>query len=470
MFIKTRFAPSPTGELHFGNIRTALYSWLYAKKYNGSFILRIEDTDLMRSKDVYSKKIINTLKWLNLDWDEGPYFQSKKIKHYQDIISYMLKNKLAYKCYCGYKKLNFIKKNQILNKEKPRYNGFCRNLKDNFQSLNKYVIRFKNPLFGKVSFFDSIRGKITFKNSELDDLIIQRENGMPTYNFCVVIDDMESKITHIIRGEDHINNTPRQINIFNSLGAKLPSYSHLSLILNSKHKILSKRDNSSKVLEYKNLGYFPEAILNYIVRLGWSHKNQEIFSINEMIELFNLKSINKSASIFDEKKLLWVNKHYMSSSSIKKIKKNLIFFFKKHKLNFENGPKLNIIIKAFSKRCSTVLELFNSISIFYQNNINNYNDEYIRLYLNKNSVEIIEKIYQIFLGLSVWNEFELLHSIKNFSIVNNILLKNLIIPLRIALIGKIHSIGIDKILFFFGKKKTLLFLKKFLKYIKKIFV
>ncbi|CAL4318255.1 Glutamate--tRNA ligase [Buchnera aphidicola (Periphyllus testudinaceus)] len=470
MVIKTRFAPSPTGELHFGNIRTALYSWLYARKNNGIFVLRIEDTDMFRSKNIFSKKIIKTLKWLKLNWDEGPYFQSTRIEHYKNIILMMLKKKIAYKCYCGKTKLNLIKEHQILKGEKPRYDGTCRNLNKNFTSLNKYVVRFKNPEYGKVFFNDSIRGKITFNNNELDDLIIQRENGIPTYNFCVVIDDMESNITHVIRGEDHINNTPRQINILNSLGSKIPSYAHLSMIVDSNRKVLSKRSDSAKVLEYKKFGYFPEAILNYIVRLGWSHKNKEIFSVKEMINLFNFNSITKSPSIFDKKKLLWLNKYYMNLKSEKKIKKIIFPFFYKNKIDFEINTKLNKILKTFSPHCSTVLELFNSIKFFYVKKNIKFNKEQIKIYLNKKSIYILEKLYNIFLKLIDWNEINILKSIKSLSLSLKVALKDVIIPIRISLIGKIHSLGINKILFFIGKKESLKRLKNFIKYLKIIFI
>ncbi|WP_343183594.1 glutamate--tRNA ligase [Buchnera aphidicola] len=470
MLVKTRFAPSPTGELHFGNIRTALYSWLYARKNNGVFLLRIEDTDLIRSKSIFSKKIIKTLKWLKLDWDEGPYFQSQRINHYKNIILEMLEKKIAYKCYCGNEKLNLIKKNKILKGEKPRYDGTCRNLNKDFNSLNKYVVRFKNPLYGKISFVDLVRGKITFNNNELDDLIIQRENGIPTYNFCVVIDDMESKITHIIRGEDHINNTPRQINILNSLGAKLPSYAHLSMIVDSHRKTLSKRNNSVNVLEYKKLGFFPESILNYIVRLGWSHKNKEIFNISEMIKLFNFNSITKSPSIFDKKKLLRLNKYYLNINSLKKNKRILISLFEKNNINFKKGPELKKIIKTFSPHCSTIFELFNSILFFFKNNKIKFDKKYVKTYLNKKSIYILKKLYIILINLKNWNSKDILKSIKNLSISLCIKLREIILPVRIALLGTIHSLSINKILFFMGKKKSLLKLKKFLKYIIKIFI
>lgn len=465
MMIKTRFAPSPTGNLHFGNIRTALYSWLYARKNNGIFVLRIEDTDKKRSKSIFSKNIFNTLKWLRLYWDEGPFFQSKKIQYYQEIITYMLKQGLAYKCYCNSDILLHIKKNKIINKEKPRYDGRCRNLDKNFHSLNKYVVRFKNPLDGVVQFNDIIRGQIKFKNSELDDLIIQRESGIPTYNFCVVIDDIDSNITHVIRGEDHINNTPRQINILKALQAKVPFYAHLSMVMNNSKKNFSKRDNSIKILTYKKLGYLPEAILNYIVRLGWSYGDQEIFSIQEMIQLFNLKSITRSSSIFDTNKLLWINKNYMNVSHIKYIKKMILYYFKKNKLEYKNGPDLIQLIKNFLPHSYTIQNLFDSISYFYVKCTKINYSNYIDKYLNFNTLIILKKVYKKFLILKDWNLNAILNIIKNISLFLKISLKDIIIPIRLSLIGKIHSIAINQVIYFLGKEKSLFRIKKCIKYI-----
>ncbi|CAL4318243.1 glutamate--tRNA ligase [Buchnera aphidicola] len=462
MLIKTRFAPSPSGELHFGNIRTALYSWLYAKQNNGVFILRIEDTDTSRSCKKFSKNIIDTLKWLKLNWNEGPYFQSKKIHRYQEIINFMLSQDLAYKCYCGNDQLNYVKKIQSLRGIKTKYNGACRNLKKNLHTLQKYVVRFKNPLSGEVTFHDMIRGKIVVKNIELDDLIIQRENGIPTYNFCVVIDDMDSEITHVIRGEDHINNTPRQINILNALGAKIPNYAHLSMILNSNKKNLSKRNNLLSVLKYKKLGYLPEAILNYIVRLGWSRGNKEIFSLKEMIDLFNFKSMTKSSSVFDGKKLLWINKYYINSLKKSKITNLIIKIFKKKNIDFTQGPRLSDVISVFSSRVSTILDLFHEVSFFYKDIFIEYDKKYLNNYFNLQSLKILRQSYKEFLGLSNWNMQEIFQIIKKLSIRFNVLIKDIIYPMRVALVGKSNSIGINKVMFFLGKEKSLSRLKNFL--------
>lgn len=299
----TRFAPSPTGFLHIGNIRTAFFSWLYSRKNNGKFILRIEDTDINRSNKNYSDYIFYILEWLGLYWDEGPIFQSNRLSFYKEIINKMLIKGLAYKCFCSKERINRLRYICKKKKIKPIYDRFCRN-KDFFSKKNKcYVIRFKNNIKGKIFFNDIIYGKISINNYELDDFVIQRSNGIPTYNFCVSVDDYYMNITHVIRGNEHINNTPKQINILNSLNYKLPFYAHLPIILDKNKKKLSKRNINSNIFNYINNGFLPESILNYIIRLGWSYGNKEIFNINEMKYLFNLKDINKSPCIINIDKL-----------------------------------------------------------------------------------------------------------------------------------------------------------------------
>ncbi|MCV2525636.1 MAG: glutamate--tRNA ligase, partial [Candidatus Lightella neohaematopini] len=271
MSIITRFSPSPTGYLHIGSIRTALYSWLFARNKNGKFILRIEDTDLVRSnKEYYKQHIMDSMTWLGINWDNIPYCQTNRLNRYYSIINYMLKNNIAYKCFCSSNRLNKLRELQLVNKIKPKYDGHCRNIKYTNNSSNNYVVRFRNPDSGYVIFEDLVRGKILFNNNEIDDLIILRANNIPTYNFCSVIDDYDMGITHIIRGEEHISNTPRQINILKSLGMNLPNYAHLSMLLDKNGKKLSKRNKSTNIMHYYNIGILKEALLNYIIKLGWS--------------------------------------------------------------------------------------------------------------------------------------------------------------------------------------------------------
>ncbi|VDY33545.1 Glutamate--tRNA ligase [Morganella morganii] len=297
--VKTRFAPSPTGYLHVGGARTALYSWLYSRHNHGEFVLRIEDTDLERSTQEAIDAIMDGMNWLNLGWDEGPYYQTKRFDRYNQVIDTMIENGTAYRCYCSKERLEALREKQMANNEKPRYDGCCRDHAHNHTADEPHVVRFRNPQEGSVIFDDKIRGPIEFSNQELDDLIIRRTDGSPTYNFCVVVDDWDMEITHVIRGEDHINNTPRQINILKALGAPVPEYAHVSMINGDDGKKLSKRHGAVGVMQYRDDGYLPQALLNYLVRLGWSHGDQEIFSIEEMTELFTLEAVSKSASAFN---------------------------------------------------------------------------------------------------------------------------------------------------------------------------
>jgi glutamyl-tRNA synthetase len=308
MTVITRFAPSPTGYLHVGGARTALYCWLYARKTQGKFILRIEDTDIERSTPESVQAILDAMAWLNLSYDEGPYYQTKRFDRYKEVIATLLKEDKAYRCYCSKARLAEVRAQQIKDKKKPRYDGFCRYRLEPAEG-GPHVIRFRNPPMGDVEFDDLIRGKVSFNNRELDDLIIARTDGAPTYNFTAVIDDWDMKITHVIRGDDHINNTPRQINILRALGATPPLYAHVPIILGSDGKRLSKRHGAVSVMQYREEGFLPEALLNYLVRLGWSHGDQEVFSIQEMIEYFEIQGINNSPAAFNPQKLLWLNQH-----------------------------------------------------------------------------------------------------------------------------------------------------------------
>lgn len=401
--IKTRFSPSPTGKLHIGGARTALYNFLFAKRYNGKFILRIEDSDVERSNKKYIKNIISTMKWLKLNWDEGPFFQTKRLERYYFFIKKMLKTGQAYKCYCSKERLKILKNKQISLGKKPKYDKYCF---FNKNIINKdYVIRFNNPIKGSVDFIDQIRGLITFKNNELDDLIICRSNGLPTYNFCVVIDDYDMNITHIIRGEEHINNTPRQINILKAIGAKIPIYAHISMILDENRHKLSKRSFATSIIQYYHDGYLQEAIINYLSRLGWSYKNKEIFHINELKKIFCINNINKSSCIFDIKKLQWLNHYYIKSISPEKIAKRLIPYMKKENLNILSGPSLIDIVKIFNTRCNTLKEIVFACKFFYIEP-KKFDSVLREKYLDINSINLLEtfcnKIEKIKMYISVF--------------------------------------------------------------------
>src|SRR5580698_5571824 len=310
MIVRTRFAPSPTGFLHIGGLRTALFCWLYARRHSGQFILRIEDTDLERSTEAAIQQILDGMEWAGLIQDEGPFFQTKRFERYKEVIEEMLAEGTAYRCYCTKEELEQMRAQQTARGEKPRYDGRWRERTDSLPGA-PFVVRFKNPLTGEVVGDDVVHGPVVFQNSELDDLIIARSDGTPTYNFCVVVDDMDMQITHVIRGDDHLNNTPRQLNMLLALGARPPVYAHLPMILGSDGAKLSKRHGAVSVLQYRDEGYLPEAVRNYLVRLGWSHGDQEMFSTAEMIQAFDLPQIGRGPARFDFAKLLWVNQQHM---------------------------------------------------------------------------------------------------------------------------------------------------------------
>ncbi|XBC40815.1 MAG: glutamate--tRNA ligase [Buchnera aphidicola (Nurudea yanoniella)] len=467
MLVITRFAPSPTGYLHIGSLRTALYSWLFARSKNGKFILRIEDTDFKRSTKVAISEIVKNLKWLGLDWDAGPYFQSEKIEYYKSIIISMIESGLAYKCYCTNDRLNILRKNQLLNGEKPKYDRKCRNFIHEHKNNAEYVVRFCNPLNGIVSFCDEIRGKISFNNNELDDVIIQRTSGIPTYNFCAVIDDRDMKITHVIRGEDHINNTPRQINLFNALQSKIPSYAHVSMILDTKGKKLSKRENVVSVSEYKFQGYLPDALLNYIVRLGWAHGNQEIFSINDMKKLFILNKVNPSPSRFDISKLLWLNRFYIRNLPKCLIKQHLKYQFKKQGIDYLEGPNLDELIDLVGSRYNTLRDMVYFSRYFYSNDIT-CNMEAFEKYLIKSTSTILERVYNEIMNIQIWSLKNVLIMIRMLINELNISFKELSMPVRVAITGDIVSPSIHIVIYGVGKKRSLLRIKDALLYIKKV--
>jgi glutamyl-tRNA synthetase len=349
--MKTRFAPSPTGYLHIGGARTALFSWLYARKHGGKFVLRIEDTDLERSTVESVNAILEGMTWLGLEYDEGPFYQTERFDRYDEVIQKLLKTGHAYKCYCSKDRLEKLREQQMANKEKPRYDGHCRNLTEPVEGVEP-VVRFRNPTDGFVVIDDAIKGKVVVQNSELDDLIIARSDGSPTYNLTVIVDDMDMGITHVIRGDDHLNNTPRQINMLKALGAELPRYAHAPMILAEDGAKLSKRVHGEtvSVIQYRNKGYLPEALLNYLVRLGWSHGDQEIFTLDEMIELFDIKDVNSSASAINPEKLLWLNQQYIKNSSPEHVAHHLSWHLGDLEIDPTDGPNIVDVVKVQQDR------------------------------------------------------------------------------------------------------------------------
>lgn len=355
MAVVTRFAPSPTGHLHVGGARTALYCWLYAQKMKGKFILRIEDTDLDRSTAESVQAILDGMEWLELNYQEGPFYQTKRFDRYHAVIEKLLQEGKAYRCYCSKERLENLRAVQTEKKEKPRYDGHCRDRQD--QPTENFVVRFRNPTTGYVEFNDLIRGQLLFANAELDDLIIARSDGSPTYNFTVVVDDWDMKITHVIRGDDHINNTPRQINILRALDATVPLYAHVPMILGDDGKRLSKRHGATGVMQYREQGFLPEALLNYLVRLGWSHGDQEIFSREEMIKYFEISAIHKSPAAFNTEKLLWLNQHYIKHSDPQQVAKELAWHMQNLAIDTSKGPALTDLIAIQADRVKTLREM-----------------------------------------------------------------------------------------------------------------
>jgi glutamyl-tRNA synthetase len=463
MQVRTRFAPSPTGYLHIGGARTALYSWLFARKHKGQFILRIEDTDLERSTQEAVDAIIEGMEWLGLNYDEGPYFQMQRMDRYREVIQQLLSEGHAYKCYCSKERLEALRAEQTANKEKPRYDGHCRDLHED-RPGQVFVVRFRNPQEGVVTFDDQVRGEVTFKNTELDDLIIARSDGTPTYNFTVVVDDLDMKITHVIRGDDHVNNTPRQINILKALGAELPIYAHVPMILGSDGKRLSKRHGAVSVLQYKEEGFLPEALLNYLVRLGWSYGDQEIFSREEMMRLFELKGLSKSPAAFNLEKLIWMNQQYFKIDSPEYLATQFAWHLEKRGIDISKGPDLVKVVDAQRERCRTLVEMADKSRFFYEE-VDHYDEEAVQKNFSKDVLPALQVILENLEQLEDWSR-ESIHKIID-DVVNqfNMKLGKIAQPIRIALSGGTISPPIDVTLELLGKKKVIERLHKAIHYL-----
>lgn len=462
MQVRTRFAPSPTGSLHIGGARTALYCWLLARKHKGVFILRIEDTDLERSTTESVAAILESMAWLELDYQEGPFYQTQRFERYFDAIQLLLAQGKAYRCYCTKERLEKLREQQLANKEKPRYDGHCRHLAQTQETENaRHVVRFANPQEGVVTFDDQVRGPVTFQNSELDDLIIARSDGTPTYNFTVVVDDWDMKITHVVRGDDHINNTPRQINIFKALEAPIPSYAHIPMILGADGKRLSKRHGAVSVMQYRDDGFLPDALINYLVRLGWSHGDQEIFSRQELIECFSLSEINRAPGALNPEKLLWLNQHYIKHSDPEKIAQHLIWHMNKLGIDINQGPALSEVIKAQRERCKTLVEIAEKSRFFYQDVI--YDGAAIEKNFTPETRLALQKLDQRFEELTDWSKERLHEIIQATAAELNWGMGKVAQPLRVALTGGTVSPPIDITLELLGKTTSLARINKALR-------
>ena len=397
MTIRARFAPSPTGYLHIGGARTALFSWLYARKHGGNFILRIEDTDLERSTAESVNAILEGMTWLGLEYDEGPFFQTHRFDRYREVIQQLLDTGHAYRCYCTRERLEQLREEQMRQKIKPRYDRFCMDRQD-LPEDQPYVIRFKTPREGSIVVHDLIKGAVEFDNNELDDLIIARSDGTPTYNLTVVVDDMDMSVSHVIRGDDHLNNTPRQIHILKALGATPPAYAHVPMILGSDGKRMSKRHGAVSVMQYRTEGFLPEALLNYLVRLGWSHGDQEVFSVDEMIEHFDVSDINKAASTFNPEKLLWLNQQYIKASSPEHIAHQLSWHMGQLGIDPAQGPDLVEIVKTQQDRAKTLVEMASNCAFFYAD-FTEYEEAAAKKHLKPEALQPLQVVYEHLQGV-----------------------------------------------------------------------
>lgn len=451
MRVRTRFAPSPTGYLHVGGARTALYSWLYARKHQGTFILRIEDTDLERSTPESVQAILDGMQWLGLDYDEGPFYQTQRFGRYQQVIAQLVSQGAAYPCYCTKERLDALREQQMANKEKPKYDGLCRHRQD--RPDLPYVIRFANPESGVVCIQDSIKGDIQINNQELDDLVLARTDGSPTYNLSVVVDDWDMAVTHVIRGDDHVNNTPRQINILSALGAELPVYGHVPMILGDDGQRLSKRHGAVSVLQYRDEGYLPQALLNYLVRLGWSHGDQEIFSREEMIALFDPSDVNRAPSAFNTDKLNWVNQQYIKSLAADAIAPHLAWQFEALDIDLSQGPALTDLIEAQRDRAKTLKEMALSSLYFYQP-VTAYDDKAVAKQVNAQTADILQALHE---GLqqTPWQTQALHDAIAQTVNQLGIGFGKLGMPLRLALTGGTSSPALEVTLQLLGRERSL---------------
>ena len=459
--VRTRFAPSPTGYLHVGGARTALFSWAFARHFGGTFILRIEDTDLERSTPEAVQAILDGMNWLGLQHDEGPFYQMKRMERYSEVLAKMLADGTAYHCYCSTDEVEAMRERQRAAGEKPRYDGTWRpepnKILPAIPADRKPVIRFKNPLDGDVSWNDVVKGQITISNRELDDLVIARPDGTPTYNFCVAVDDSDMQITHVLRGDDHVNNTPRQINILNAIGAPLPLYGHVPMILGTDGQKLSKRRDAVSVMDYLDKGYLPEALLNYLARLGWSHGDDEVFSMEQMCSWFDLSHLSGSASQFNPEKLAWLNNHYIKAADNERLAELIKADMLKQGAQFEGAPALSNVIALFKERTNTTVELAQAAMLFYRQP---------QADAALSAQHITEAIMPALTEFTAacetveWNKAAIAAMLKEVLAKHTLKMPQLAMPLRLLLTGQLQTPSIDAVIELFGREVVLSRLNK----------
>lgn len=453
MSVRTRFAPSPTGFLHVGGARTALFCYLQARAQGGKFILRIEDTDLERSTEESVQAILDGMHWLGLDYDEGPIYQTDRFERYAEVTRRLLAEGKAYHCYCSRERLETLREQQMQQGIKPRYDGLCRNRKEIPEGIQP-VVRFRNPGDGDVSWDDAVRGLISISNTELDDLVIARPDGSPTYNFTVVVDDIDMAISLVIRGDDHINNTPRQINIYRALDAELPRFAHVPMILGSEGARLSKRHGAVGVMQYRDDGYLPQALLNYLVRLGWSHGDQEVFSMAEMIEFFDIADVNRKAAAFDHNKLDWLNQHYMRELPAAEVAEHLRWHMDHAGLDVAQGPPLADLVSVQAERAKTLKEMVEVSAVFYQD-YEDFEPTAAKKHLRPVAAEPLQAIRANLAALPEWQPVSLDQAVHQTAEALGVNMGKVAQPLRVALTGSSVSPAIDKTLWLVGKARSL---------------
>ncbi len=464
MSVRTRFAPSPTGFLHIGGARTALFCWAYARRHGGQFILRVEDTDLERSTPEAVQAILDGMHWLGLDADEGPFYQTQRFNRYREVIAQMLEAGTAYHCYATPDELDAMREAQRARGEKPRYDGRWRpepgkTLPQPPEGV-KPVVRFRNPRDGVVAWDDLVKGRIEFANAELDDLVIARGDGTPTYNFCVVVDDLDMRITHVIRGDDHVNNTPRQINILRALGAEVPQYAHLSMILGDDGTKLSKRHGAVSVMQYDEDGYLPDAVINYLARLGWSHGDEEIFSRAQFVEWFDLDHITPSAAQFNTEKLNWLNAHYIKQADVAYLAGEVASRLARRGIDPEAGPSLEDVVALYRERATTLNELADSSELFCIEA--HAAPDVIEKHLTDAARAALNSLAGRFEASAEWNADAVSGAIKATMADHGLKMPQVAIPLRVATLGVPQTPAIDAVLVVLGRERTLARMRRYL--------
>jgi len=452
MPVRTRFAPSPTGVLHLGSVRTALFCWLYARRHHGQFVLRIEDTDKERSTEENVDAIMEGMAWLGLEADEGPIFQSQRFDRYREVTTQWLEEGKAYHCYCRKQELAELRERQMAAGERVRYDGRCRDRADARVGVEP-VVRFKNPLNGEVIVNDAVRGRVVFENAQLDDLIIARSDGTPTYNFTVIIDDFDMQISHVIRGDDHLNNTPRQMNMLAALDAAPPEYAHLPMILGPDGAKLSKRHGAVDIREYEQRGYLPEAMLNYLVRLGWSHGDQEVFSIDEMIRLFDIADVNQSASSFNPEKLLWLNQQHIIAAPTERIGKLLLPYLRAAGLDPNEGPPPEQLAEGFRERAETLSQLAESARYCYED-FEVIEPKAAKKNLRPVILEPLQAVRDRLADLQEWSQARIAETIHEVATAFEINMGKLGQPVRVAVTGGPVSPPIDVTVWLIGQQRA----------------